>query len=289
VTKKEANAILRWKYGTSWFDRPGVKDERNALMRGSAQQKVPVTRQRGTPTVSSSPAPTPAPLPLLRAGGTLQSGTQLRPFVVVEVAPGTNRAFYMSTGTGGVTDAGEWTLFGGVAGEGHMGKGWLIKAREGKRVKKYQKIAVWLTKNVGATAQEAAQFTRDRGWPFILTTTEGWGSQVNRILGAHKAIEPYAEGGEATRQFYAGYAGRKWTEAGGIFLAHPRAAFNPRTPRRPLRRACDTSGMPEEVSLLDIETGKVTEGASEAFRAAETLGKELRSRAWPNPPGGQGL
>jgi DNA ligase-1 len=40
MNKKEANAILRKKYGASWFDRPGVKDEQRALMRGEAAPKA---------------------------------------------------------------------------------------------------------------------------------------------------------------------------------------------------------------------------------------------------------
>ena len=39
MNKKEANAILRKKYGASWFDQPGVKDEQRALMRGESVPK----------------------------------------------------------------------------------------------------------------------------------------------------------------------------------------------------------------------------------------------------------
>ena len=44
MNKKQANAILRKKYGASWFERPGVKDEQRALMQGKAAPK------KGSPT-----------------------------------------------------------------------------------------------------------------------------------------------------------------------------------------------------------------------------------------------
>jgi hypothetical protein len=40
MTKKEANAKMRAKYGADWFDRSGVKAERNALLGGGKPRKA---------------------------------------------------------------------------------------------------------------------------------------------------------------------------------------------------------------------------------------------------------
>ena len=161
MTKREANAAMRKRYptGAAWHERPGGKAERDALMRG-VKKVLPKKKAA------------PGPAFRVKAGGVIQAegrllqggyGLKERPFVVVEIEPGRNRAFYMSTGTGGTTDIGEWNLFGGIGAEGHMGRGWFIKPQEGKRVKGCQEVAAWLTKTVGSTSQEASRFVQSRG------------------------------------------------------------------------------------------------------------------------------
>jgi len=115
----------------------------------------------------AAPAPAPAPVrrrsratadryPVL-GGGLIESKdsdqTKRRPFVVVRVSSEKVRPFYMSTGTGGETEAGEWNLFGGIASGLRLG--WFIKPPEGKRVAKYADIASFLTEKFSDNATEA--------------------------------------------------------------------------------------------------------------------------------------
>lgn len=78
-----------------------------------------------------------------------------RPFAVVQVEPGKNRPFYLSTGTGGETDKGEWVVFGG-----HAEDGWFIKAIGGKRVEKYAEITKALAKHLGTDVEEVIKRLR---------------------------------------------------------------------------------------------------------------------------------
>ncbi len=98
-----------------------------------------------------------AMFPVLGGGviRTVEETVKQRPFVVVEVEPGKNRAFYMSTGTGGETGAGEWNLFGGIAGGGLNGLGWFIKPTGGKRVAKYADVSAWLAKRFSTKVSTA--------------------------------------------------------------------------------------------------------------------------------------
>ena len=93
------------------------------------------------------------PAGFLLGGGTISTtDSHVRPFAVVQVEPGKTRAFYMSTGTGGQTDAGAWNLFGGIATDG-----WFIKPYEGKRVAKYDAIEAALGATLGRTPDAAAR------------------------------------------------------------------------------------------------------------------------------------
>lgn len=68
MSKKEANALMRDRYGNNWFDRPGAKTERNALMAGKAAGKP----KRVVPAPPKPPrkrveAPPPPPRKRVRA------------------------------------------------------------------------------------------------------------------------------------------------------------------------------------------------------------------------------
>ena len=53
MTRKEANTMMRNKYGANWFERGGVKEERNALMAGARKVRSPKRKKtsRGRPEV----------------------------------------------------------------------------------------------------------------------------------------------------------------------------------------------------------------------------------------------
>jgi hypothetical protein len=113
-----------------------------------ARRVVPVQRERVRDT-----------FPVL-GGGLIETdeegGAKHRPFVVVEVAPDKVRPFYMSTGTGGQTDSGEWNLFGGIAEQsGRVSLGWFIKPTEGKRVEKYAAVSAFLADKFGEDSDTA--------------------------------------------------------------------------------------------------------------------------------------
>lgn len=167
MTKKEANAKMRACYGRLWYERPGAKEERNALMRGKpAPFKAPAKKikpQKRVVKPFKKPPPRKPTKPAFqfrRVGSGVIShyshslnGMKHRPFVVVEVEPGKTRAFYMSTGTGGRTDEGEWTFFAGMGFL--MGGPWFIKAEEDKRVAKYKAVARWLDQAYTNNREEA--------------------------------------------------------------------------------------------------------------------------------------
>lgn len=175
-------------------------------------------------------------------GGLLETaggeGVKQRPFVVVEVAPGKARAFYMSTGTGGQTAEGEWNLFGGIAAGGYGAHlGWFIKPVEGKRVEKYSDVAAFLTEKFGSTVAPA--------WKVIQLSVPGarvfselvggkaperseraeltrkMGSRLNKYLADLGAIEKHTD--------YEAEVGVR-DEGGGhaTVFGHRRVAFNPR-------------------------------------------------------------
>lgn len=106
------------------------------------------------------------------AGGVIRTagreGWHVRPFAVVEVEPGKRRAFYMSTGTGGQTETGEWVGFGGMARDG-----WFIKAvdQDGKRIPKYAKVVSALSALLGDNAADAEARLRQR--PHFAYFSEG--------------------------------------------------------------------------------------------------------------------
>jgi hypothetical protein len=188
---------------------------------------------------------------------------------VVEVEPGKNRAFYMSTGTGGETSAGEWNLFGGIAAQGLMMAGWFIKPMGGKRVEKYQGVSNWLGRSVGSTPDQACRYIKSRGWPVIKEGTVAfreealellrrykaakdggdwevaetyrqvfqrrpedlkWGTEVNKVLGAHGAIQAYGSlpEGDLRVQVREGRRGGQYRTV----VPHQRLAFNPRRRRQ---------------------------------------------------------
>ena len=51
MNKKAANAVMRAKYGASWFDRAGAKVERGALMRDESTYRLPFEHRNGIPMI----------------------------------------------------------------------------------------------------------------------------------------------------------------------------------------------------------------------------------------------
>lgn len=64
MTKKEANAVMRQKYGAEWYDRAGGRQERNAFMR---QPSRPAPGKSATARRKPSPRRAPAPRPVAKA------------------------------------------------------------------------------------------------------------------------------------------------------------------------------------------------------------------------------
>lgn len=95
-------------------------------------------------------------------GGVISTDGKERPFIAVEVTPGKVRAFYMSTGTGGQTDKGEWVPFAGVAGDKRSG--WFIKAQGDKRAGgKYKHVSEFLKARYGDEVERASGLVRTEG------------------------------------------------------------------------------------------------------------------------------
>jgi hypothetical protein len=189
MTKKELRALYRAAHGPKWFEDPEVRAEYKLKQR---PVKAAPAKPRAKPRAKPKP-PLKKPrmsvrevrevrgvlAPRLLGGGVFVTGTKeedrkTRPLAVVQVGPNKVRAFYMSTGTGGQTEAGEWNLFGGIAEEGYGAPlGWFIKPEEGKRVPKYAPVSAWLTRTVGDNAVEAATYMKQQGFPrFSSTPTE---------------------------------------------------------------------------------------------------------------------
>lgn len=224
-------------YDKQWFKRQDLVDRFN----------------NGEPPVVATRA---LEFPIL-GGGIMRTRSEERvkdrPFVVVEVSPGKRRAFYMSTGTGGQTDSGEWNLFGGVADKQlRVSLGWFIKPREGKRVEKYTKVSEFLTDLLGNTVEKAWSKIQDLV-PDTAAIVErdtsseaarAFGTEVNRYLHARKAIAEFSddEKGRNTLPFYdvEDPAIPKAMQQYPTVYAARRVAFNPRMSSmagRPLRRA----------------------------------------------------
>ncbi len=150
----------------TYCDRMGLKPAPAKVASRPIPERVHVA-PKAAPKATPVEKPARYEYPIL-GGGLIQTtessgsdGTRERPFVVVEVSPSKNRAFYMSTGTGGQTSSGEWNAFGGISGGGQMGLGWFIKPTEGKRVDRYAAVSKFLTNEVGANAKEAWHSIRD--------------------------------------------------------------------------------------------------------------------------------
>lgn len=159
LTKKEANAKMRAKYGTLWFDRPDGREERNALQAG----KQPVRKTKAPRTRRARKAKQlPKPLYTVLSGALVVTGPgrTRRPVAIVEVSHGKNRAFYLSTGTGGMTEKGSWVNFGGYSD--YRG-GWFIKPKEEFGSKKaYPEVTPFLAQDLGTEVGEILDTFRHR-------------------------------------------------------------------------------------------------------------------------------
>lgn len=129
-----------------------------------ARAKRPAHEKRAPKVQASKSSEVPSAKLLVRGAGVIitvgsnNDGSYVvkpRPFVVVQVEPGKNRPFYLSTGTGGETDKGEWVVFGG-----HAENGWFIKAIGGKRVEKYTEVVKALAKHLGTDVEEVIKRLR---------------------------------------------------------------------------------------------------------------------------------
>ena len=121
-------------------------------------------------------------------------GPKDRPFAVVQVEPGKTRAFYMSTGTGGQTDSGEWNLFGGIADQWMMQAGWFIKPHEGKRVAKYAAVSQWMTDTVGSTPAKAKSFLKRAGYQNFREGSAAEMRRLEKLFTQYKAVPSFTEG-----------------------------------------------------------------------------------------------
>ena len=175
MTKKELKELYRAAHGPKWFEDPEVYAEYKLRRRPgkAAPAKPKAKRGRSYQKFVAEHGPR------LVGGGSLITGTKkedrvTRPLAVVQVGPNKVRAFYMSTGTGGQTEAGEWNLFGGIAEEGQGGHlGWLIKPEKSKRVPKYAPVGAWLARTAGDNAVDAAAYMKQKGFPtFSITPAE---------------------------------------------------------------------------------------------------------------------
>jgi DNA ligase-1 len=193
--------------------KPGLSVDQILAAAEKAKRAAPpkkrTTRPKGTSTRQS---PTTPGLNLL-GGGVISSKGQtiIRPFLVVEVSPQKYRAFYMSSGrnTPGMTPAGTWVNFGGIADHGTIAEdgksagrsfeGWFIKPRKkfGSKTA-YALIGKKLAQEVGSTVPDAVKHLRKRfGRGFLSVDfdqmgAQGAGSKVNALLDRHGAIDPYA-------------------------------------------------------------------------------------------------
>lgn len=170
----------------------------------TAERRVPKVVESPKPKAKHSKAPRSTSTLTLVGGGVI-TGSTLRPFVVVTVAPGKNRAFYMSSGTGGETAAGEWNLFGGISSGGPVlltgGKlaiaspNWFIKPGEGKRVAKYQHISDQLAKNLPEDRRKVGPYLASllgRSYRTFNQSNASWARELNGYLNRRSAIEDFA-------------------------------------------------------------------------------------------------
>jgi hypothetical protein len=134
MTKKELKELYRAAHGPKWFEDPEVYAEYKLRRRPGKPAPAKPRPSRKKPRRSYQGFAKEHG-PRLLGGGVIITGTrkedrQSRPLAVVQVGPNKVRAFYMSTGTGGETEAGEWNLFGGIADEGYgAALGWFISQR----------------------------------------------------------------------------------------------------------------------------------------------------------------
>ena len=158
LTKKEANAKMRAKYGTLWFDRPDGREERNALQAGKQPvRKTKVPRPRRARKAKQLPKYRVLSGALIV---TKEREIRRRPVAIVEVSRGKNRAFYLSTGTGGMTEEGSWVNFGGYSD--YRG-GWFIKPKEEFGSKKaYPEVTSFLAQDLGTEVGEVLDTFRHR-------------------------------------------------------------------------------------------------------------------------------
>jgi len=255
MTKKEANAEMRREYGLDWHEQPGGKAKRDALMKGRAlhprarppARARPPVRKLAPPARKPTPAPKPVKSKRLRVlgGGEIRGTSTRRPFVVVPVAPGKNRAFYMSTGrnTPGLSPTGTWVHFGGMITRGGMVyggpddrggamAGWFIKPTEAAGSKKaYPKISAKLGRLLGNDPPRVSRVLRGglKG-DFLLVDLDQEDSegeaqvirQLNRYLADRKAIDEWqGVQGEVERAH-----GQRPRHAKTVYGAY-RSRFNP--------------------------------------------------------------
>ena len=210
--------------------------ELEAMLRSGPAKPARKKPPRKKPVSRKKPAPRSPSFKLLDGAlvvtrSSSVPGGRKRPVAIVKVAPGKNRAFYMSTGTGGMTDTGKWVNFGGFS---TLRGGWFIKPKKEHGSKRaYPKVAAFLAKELGSNPEAVLRKYRKR-FPNYPTFSEvedvkrgidprdlgAYAQQLNRYLASFGAIEAWRG---------PGYYGEDMVGTRGAFktvIAAPRAKFN---------------------------------------------------------------